>query len=339
MFGLVTGTLKKGAPMARIILGVALVLHGLANAVLPLRGIDHLAPGQWSTGIILLYEVAILGFIAAGLGMLGLRPLMRRAPIWAMVSGVASAIGWVRLGQTDLWLGLVLSALLPILTWLTAPASQPSSLPHPRWRLVGNVVGWAFLAWMAASSALWPVHRTWGTAPAEWAIALPGDRAPRTPALELLHGVTIDAPPEVVWSWLIQLGQDRAGFYSYERLERLFGAQVHNVFERRPEWQTREIGEHVPATQAGYLGGLFGDRPGWTVAAVEPNRALVLRNWGAFVLEPRAHNQTRFLIRSTVSNERIPAWAAGVNLAAFELPHFIMQRRMMLTLKTLAERS
>jgi hypothetical protein len=326
---------------ARIALGTALVLHGLGNAVLPLRGVDQLGPGQWSAWIIVLYELAILGFVAAGLGVLGIRMLRRVAREAAIVSGAASLIGWFELGQRDLWLGLILNVLLPYLTIVWLRWSQPasSSLAHPRWRLVVESVGWAFFAWMAASSLLWPFHRSWGTTPAEWAVALPGDRTPRTPSLELLHGVTIDAPPDVVWSWLIQLGQDRAGFYSYERLERLFGAQVHNVFERRPEWQSRQVGEHVPATQSGYLGGVFGDRPGWTVDLVEPNRALVLRNWGAFVLEPRARHQTRLLIRSTISNERIPAWAAGINLAAFELPHFIMQRRMMLTLKSLAERS
>jgi len=324
---------------ARTALGIALVLHGLGNAVLPLRGVDHLAPGQWSAGVILFYEVAILGFIAAGLGVLGIRILRGVAGEVAMVSGAASLMAWVELGQRDLWLGMMLSALLPCLTvlWVRRSRAASSPLVHPRWRLAGEAVGWAFFAWMAASSLFWPFHRSWGTGPAEWAMALPGDRTPRTPALELLHGVTIDASPDVVWSWLIQLGQDRAGFYSYERLERLFGVQVHNVFERRPDWQSREVGEQVPATQADYLGGLFGHRPGWTVEVVEPNRALVLRYWGAFVLEPRADGQTRLLIRSTISNDRIPAWAAGLNLAAFELPHFIMQRRMMLTLKALAE--
>lgn len=326
--------------LARLALGTTLVLHGLGNAVLPLRGVDYLGPGQWSGGIILFYQFAILGFIAAGLGVLGIRILRRVAAPMAAVGGIGSLVAWFALGHRDLWFGAVLSALLPCVTIVWVHRSQSSSsVVHPRWRLVGEAVGWAFFVWMAASSLLWPFHRGWGTAPAEWAMVLPGDHTPRTASLELLHGVTIEAPPDVVWSWLIQLGQDRAGFYSYERLERLFGVQVHNVFERRPEWQTRRVGEHIPATQAGYLGGVFGDRPGWAVDLVEPNRALVLRYWGAFVLEPQAPNQTRLLIRSTISNERIPAWAAGINLAAFELPHFIMQRRMMLTLKRLAEQS
>ena len=170
-------------------------------------------------------------------------------------------------------------------------------------------------------------------------MALPGDRTARTPRFEILHAVSIDAPPHEVWRWLVQLGQDRAGFYSYERLERLFGVDVHNVAEIRSEWQTRDAGDFVPATQNGYLGGLFGDRPGWTVDLVDRNRAMVLRYWGAFVLVPDGLGGTRFLIRSTISNDRIPAWAAALNFTAFELPHFIMQRRMMLNIKALTERT
>jgi hypothetical protein len=75
------------------------------------------------------------------------------------------------------------------------------------------------------------------------------------------------------------------------------------------------------------------------VEVVEPERAMVLEHWGAFVLAPTPDGRTRFLIRSTMSHERIPVWAAAVNLTAFQLPHFIMQRKMMLTIKALAERA
>jgi hypothetical protein len=87
-----------------------------------------------------------------------------------------------------------------------------------------------------------------------------------------------------VWERLIHLGQDRAGFYSYDWLERAFGARVHNSTDLRSEWQQRTVGERVFATQDGYLGGIFGQRPGWNVQHVEANRALVLEGWGAFVL-------------------------------------------------------
>jgi hypothetical protein len=63
----------------------------------------------------------------------------------------------------------------------------------------------------------------------------------------------------------------------------------------------------------------------------------VLEGWGAFVLLPTHDGKTRFIIRSTISNRNIAVWASTLNFMAFELPHFIMQRRMMLTIKSLAE--
>ena len=57
--------------------------------------------------------------------------------------------------------------------------------------------------------------------------------------------MTIEAPADAVWPWLAQLGQDRAGFYSYECLENLAGCQMHNADEIHPEWQQREPGETV----------------------------------------------------------------------------------------------
>ena len=149
--------------------------------------------------------------------------------------------------------------------------------------------------------------------------------------------MTIDAPPSAVWPWLMQLGQDRGGFYSYDWLERAFGVDMHNVNEIRPEWQQREVGELLRATQPTYLGGLFGPDLGWTVKDVQFERALVLERWGAFVLVPTVDGKTRFIIRTTVSNERIPAWAAALDVMTFQLPHFIMERRMMLQIKELAE--
>jgi hypothetical protein len=85
------------------------------------------------------------------------------------------------------------------------------------------------------------------------------------------------------------------------------------------------------------MGGIFGRDVGWTVMQVDPNRAMVLQNWGAFVLLPEANNQTRFIIRTTVGDPGVAPWMAAMDMLTFELPHFIMQRRMMLRIKQLAE--
>jgi hypothetical protein len=320
------------------VLGWLVIAHGLSHAVLPLRGslgpvilIDDWIPAG-------LYAFGMVGFVAAGLGILGLRPLDRAiSPLLVLSSGL-SLIALARFGDPSLWFGAVCDVVLLVIGLWRAYGGWPAHPSHgPRWHIAGVAAGTLLLIYVAGSTVLQPWHRTWGSTRAEVLMALPGDPADRDPSLEIQHAVTIDAPPSAVWPWLIQLGQDRAGFYSYDWLERAFGADVHNVFEIRPEWQSRRVGEIVPATQRGYLGGIFGDELGWTVAQLEPQRALVLENWGAFVLLPEQTTRTRFIIRSTMSNRHIPVWASVLNLMTFDLPHFIMQRRMMLTIKALAE--
>lgn len=320
------------------VLGWLVIAHGVSHAVLPLRG--SLAPGplvnDWVPAG--LYAVGIVGFVAAGLGMLGLRPLDRMiSPLLVVASGL-SLVAVARFGDPTLWFGAACDAVLLVLGLWRAYGGWPEHPSHGRvWHMAGVASGFALLVFVTALSLLYPLHRTWGSTRDEILMALPGDWPVREPALEIQHAVTINAPPREVWRWLVQLGQDRAGFYSYDWLERGVGAEIHNTFEIRAEWQQRASGDFVPATQRGYLHGLFGDQPGWTVSLVEPERALVLEHWGAFVLLPAGDGGTRFIIRSTISDRQIPVWASALNFVAFELPHFIMERRMMLTIKALSE--
>jgi len=71
-----------------------------------------------------------------------------------------------------------------------------------------------------------PWLRTWGTRPGDADKPLAGDETVPDPGVQQTRAITIDAPPEVVWSWPAQLGQDRAGFYSYRWLENLAGCRM-----------------------------------------------------------------------------------------------------------------
>src|SRR5690349_17248569 len=70
--------------------------------------------------------------------------------------------------------------------------------------------------------ALHPWLMTWGATTAEQRMTLPGDSFVPSPAAESTRAHPINAPAGEVWRWLIQLGQDRGGFYSYDWLENLF---------------------------------------------------------------------------------------------------------------------
>jgi hypothetical protein len=169
-----------------------------------------------------------------------------------------------------------------------------------------------------------PWHLRWGANPDELGRELPGDENLPEQGSEILRAVTIEAPPERVWPWLAQIGQDRAGFYSYEGLENLAGCEMRNADRVHPEWQHREVGETILLHPSG----------GLEVAVFEPGRAFGLRNWGTFVLESPTPGRTRLMIR-----ERMPAGAfAAAYAALLEIPHFIMERRMLLSIKAIAER-
>lgn len=99
---------------------------------------------------------------------------------------------------------------------------------------------------------------------------LPGDNILPGATVSFDRAITIQAPPEKVWPWLIQLGQDRAGFYSFTSLENLVGCNVTDSHNIMPAWQERGIGDEVPLHPDIAL----------SVADIDPGSSLVLSSDG-----------------------------------------------------------
>ena len=51
-------------------------------------------------------------------------------------------------------------------------------------------------------------------------LPLPGDDLVPEATMIETHQIDIDAPVAAVWPWLVQLGYERGGFYSFDLLER-----------------------------------------------------------------------------------------------------------------------
>jgi hypothetical protein len=189
----------------------------------------------------------------------------------------------------------------------------------------------------------------WGATSDERRRSLPGDDIPAPVMTHHTRAVTIDAPPEAVWPWLVQIGDRRAGFYSYDWIEKyLFPGTVHYV-ERthsatriHPELQHPAVGDRI---NTGSIGRTFAI--GNPISVLEPNRVLVIGTW-AFILEPRPGGRTRLLVRerdtgwfrllAPRSSGLLRAVGAFIDYAVGEPLHFAMVRKMMLGLKTRAER-
>lgn len=185
-----------------------------------------------------------------------------------------------------------------------------------------------------ASPVLRPWYSRWDAKRTEVTGSLPGDELVPKPVLVSTRAVTIQAPIESVWPWLVQMGQGRGGFYSYQRLENLVGCDMHNADQIMPEYQRLAVGDKIRLAPEGR-------GPFFLVSSVEPGRAIVLRGddpptaW-SFVLEPRDARSTRLLIRYQHAFERnlgnVLSWRALVDPIAFW-----MERKMLQGIKARAE--
>lgn len=103
---------------------------------------------------------------------------------------------------------------------------------------------------------------------------LAGDDLIADATKQITRGITIAAPPEQIWPWLVQMGCGRGGFYSLDAFD---NGGVPSAREIHPELQHIEVGQVLPATPNG--------PNGFEVLEIAPQRALVLG--GLFDLDAR----------------------------------------------------
>jgi hypothetical protein len=190
-------------------------------------------------------------------------------------------------------------------------------------------------------------HRNWGATDAEIATTLPGDELVPEPAEQMTLAVTVEATPEEIWGWLVEIGQGRGGMYSYDWLENLIGLDIHSADEIREEWQHLTTGDRVVVVPEGYRAMPTGYA--FTVARADPGRALVLRQsppehpwngvWSFHVLPghvlPGGEGRCRLVSRSRTERPT----QAGIRIATRlgEPVTLLMTRRMLRGLKHRAE--
>mgnify|MGYP001828076620 CR=1 FL=1 len=187
-----------------------------------------------------------------------------------------------------------------------------------------GVAGTAAMALRLGGS--WQRMVSWGLDPVLVASELPGDDLVVDPVAVDTRSIEIDAPPSAVWPWLVQMGDDRGGEYSYS----VFGLPHRKGAERIvPEWQDLAMGDRINE---------------WVVRGLEPERVLILYsdvagNWSwVFVLESLEGSSRTRLVERIRSHPALPRRVGEVAMRVVGLGTLLMVRKQMLNIRDRAER-
>ena len=181
--------------------------------------------------------------------------------------------------------------------------------------------------------ALMPWMDRWGAADNELTASFLGDELVPAPRVVYNRAVTVKAKPEEIYPWLVQMGAERGGMYSYSWFEtNLLRCELINADRIHVEWQDLKVGDKVKMCPGDW------GPPAYEVALLEPNQAFVLGHqengkWSdvwQFILVPQADGTTRLIARGRDLK-------SGGIWDVIRPGQFIMERGMLLGIKERAE--
>jgi hypothetical protein len=196
--------------------------------------------------------------------------------------------------------------------------------------MFGVIVAVVVIVGLAFFVVYRPWQLTWGASPQEVSRSMVGDEVTPRPTFNATRAVTVDAPPEDIWPWIVQIGFGRAGWYSYDVLDNLGRHSAERIV---PELQHIEAGDLIPMGP--------GEETGMWVKGFEPDRSVVwedknhLTTW-AWALDPMPDGRTRLVTRvRSRSSWRTPMTV--VWLLMVEVADFPMMRKCLLGIERRAE--
>jgi hypothetical protein len=175
-------------------------------------------------------------------------------------------------------------------------------------------------------------HQRWGATDEEVRGSMPGDEIVPKASFNATRAITIDAPPEMVWPWIVQMGYRRAGFYTYALLDNAGYESADRILER---YQPPKVGDWIPMYKK------VNETTAFKVKAFEINEWLLWEKpdstW-AWKLIPLDGGQTRLISRLKAGYGWEKPGMAIFTLVLLEFGDFPMMRRVLKGIKVRAER-
>jgi hypothetical protein len=190
-------------------------------------------------------------------------------------------------------------------------------------------LGIVLLAVVLGVLVLRPFYLNWGATAEDKVQAMPGDLS----GTRWTRAIIIGATPEQIWPWLVQFGQGRGGWYSYDWLENLLGFDIHTAPGIVPEYQNPQIGEKICMSATFCVSAVSVMEPyqwfGWQ-AKDDAGKPIWSFTFGLFPLD---NTHTRLVVRESFDPIDMPVAAT----TALEIPDAVMVQKMLSTLKERAE--
>jgi hypothetical protein len=175
-------------------------------------------------------------------------------------------------------------------------------------------------------------HMRWGATDAEVREPMPGEDVVPTAHFNATRAITINAPPTLVWPWIVQMGYRRAGFYTYALLD---NAGYESASEILDEYQRPRVGDWMP------MASVVNETTAFKIKDFETDTWLL---WGkpdstwAWKLVALPSGGTRLITRLKQRYQWESPGMALFTLLLLEFGDFPMMRRVLKGIKERAER-
>jgi hypothetical protein len=193
--------------------------------------------------------------------------------------------------------------------------------------------------WFLLAPLVRPWHLRWGATADEVHGAMPGDDVVPMAQFTATRAITVDAPPERVWPWIVQLGYRRAGFYTYDLIDNAGQRSAERILEA---YQQLAVGDLMPMFKElrglaiAYTVTAF-ESPSWMVWVHRPSPTDAPDSTWTWRLSALPSGGTRLVTRMKQDYRWETPGLAIFNFALMEMGDFAMERRMLRGIKRRAE--